>query len=528
MNEIAQAAPAKIAAHAYRTRSAQAPTVDVDNDEFVPDPNILSGPIEQSVAQAQARPSSSPHSPEVKYTTQAPEITYANMATSETGGHANQAIANFTFQPNQFHWDTSQAAPSLTFPSATQSAASTQQGSVYTQPAAQAQSQPATRNMTVAARHGSRRSLPSGPSAQRAEPGNATQRRSTQGWEQQASQSPPAPAPSSTNSSVVAPPQAQQRPKSRASGGSVDSQAADTMQAAVTLAQAASQRQAPQSSVMNRSPYQSTAKKPNPRTQSRQGQRSQSRTPVSQTAVPPPQLPPYASATPTPSSALTYDSFAHCNANAGNQYSSTTTAGDSSSRIPYESNTYRTHAPSTSYTTPSFDYSHGTAADSLHHALNDASGYGSSTNGNHAHWTVQPAGSHSSAPAHTYNADANQTPPPKTYGGGRPSTQQSTQASYGHQSQSSAYGSYPSQQPTTTKQQQNQKWYGLAAANNGAGGSGGYSGTAKTHNNYGNAGATAQAGSYQGHRTFDNYGQGYAGGDDQTLYDLLRASGNGN
>lgn len=527
MNEMTQAAPAKATPGAHRTDSAQAPTVDVDNDEFVPDPNIFSGPIKPSVAQAQARSYSSPHPPDVTYPMQAPGIS-ANMATSETARHANQAVANLTFSPNQFHWETSQAASSSTVPSATKSAAPTQQGSVYTQPAAQAQSQPAARNMTAAARHGNRCSLPSGPGAPRAEPGNVTQQRLTQGWKQQASQSPPVPAPSSTNSSALAHPQTtQQRRRSRASGGSVDAQAADTMQAAVTLAQAASQRQAPQSSVMNRSPYQSMAKKPYPHTESRQGQRSQSRTSVTPTAVPPPQLPSGASATPTSSSAPKYNSFAHYNDNAGNQYASTMTAGHPSSRTPHEPGTDRMQASSTSYTTPSFDYSRSTAADSLHHALNDASGYGSSTH-NNAHWTVQPAGSHSSAPAHTYNTDANPTPPSNTYGGGGSLTRQSTQASYGHQSQPVAYGSYPSQQPTASNQQQNHKWYGLAAANNGTAGPGSYSGAAKTHDNYGNAGAMVQAGSYQGHRPFDNnYGQAYAEGDDQTLYDLLRVSGNG-
>lgn len=499
--------------------------MDPDNDEFIPDPNILSGPIEQPQPTA-------PPSMNTNYYPSNSGVTYSDADSSEAVRHAHQAMANLTFPSSQFQRDTSQASPSLSFPSATQPS---QPPSAYSQPPPVAQPQPARQS----SRNASRRSLPTGPVTQhqRTDSGNADVNLGrSPGWNN-ASHSPALTAQDTTRSPSFSQAQAaKQRPKSRKSGYEAQVHAhpsPDTMQAAVTLSQTATQQQTPHLSAVTRSPYQTT-RKPTARTQSRQGHRSQTNTPVTQTPVPPPQLPTsfnsaanaygHASA---PTTTPGYDTYGRYNTS-NTQYPSTTTAGDATAQSSYEPNSYQTQSTSmaaNSYTTPSYDYSRSSGTADTNSTANDTSNYGAANRSSSNQWTSgQGRGSRSEA-THSYNMPNPQPTSTSPYGT-RSAARQASQAAYS-QSQQPGYNSYQSQSANQPNQgQNNQTWYGFPAASTSTSNHGSYnSNTANT--TYGSTSASANAGAYSGHRpNMPGYGSSYV--EEPSIFDLLSRGHSGN
>lgn len=498
--------------------------MDPDNDEFIPDPNILSGPIEQPQPAA-------PQSMNTNYYSSNSGVTYSDADSSEAARHAHQAMANLTFPSSQFQRDTSQASPSLSFPSATQPS---QPPSAYSQPPPVAQHQPARQN----SRSTNRRSLPTGPVTQhqRADSGNTAASLGRQSGWNNASHSPDLTAQDTNRSPSFSQAQAaKQRPRSRKSGYEAQVHAhpsPDTMQAAVTLSQTATQQQTPHVSAVTRSPYQTT-RKPAARTQSRQGHRSQTNTPVTQTPVPPPQLPtsfntaPNAySNTSVPTTAPGYDTYSRYNTS-NTQYPNTTTAGDPTAQSSYEPNSYQTHSTSTatdSYATPSYDYSRNSGTGDTN-TVNDTSNYGAASSSNSNQWTSsQGRGSRSDA-THSYNMPNTQPAPTSPYGT-RSAARQASQATY-NQSQQPGYSSYQSQSANQPHQSQtNQAWYGFPAASTNNSNHAGYnSNTANA--TYGSTSASTNAGAYSSHRpNMAGYGSSYS--EEPSIFDLLSRGHSGN
>ncbi|KAK6828182.1 hypothetical protein PG987_011523 [Apiospora arundinis] len=496
---------------------APAPVMDLENDEFIPDPNILSGPIEQPQPPA-------PQSMQTDYFSSNGGMTYSDAESSEAARHAHQAMANLTFPSSQFHRDTSQASPSLSFPSATQPSQSVP---AYSQPPSVAQPQPARQS----SRNTNRRSLPTGPVAQhrRNDSGNtaAATGHSTTDWNN-ASNSPTVAAQDTTRSPNI--PQAQavkQRPKSRKSGYEAQAHAhpsPNTMQAAMTLSQTASQQQVTHVSAVTRSPYQAT-RKPTPRTQSRQGHRSQTNTPVTQTPVPPPQVP---TSFNTPSSAYGHDTYGrYTTSNA--QYPNTTTAGDTTAQSSYEPSSYQaqsTTAAASSYAAPSYDYSRGSGATGTS-TSHDTSNYGS-TNANSSNsnqWTSSQARDSRSDAAHSYNMPTTQAAPTSPYGT-RSAARQASQAAYNQSQQQPSYNSYQSPGANQPQQSQNtQNWYGFPASTNTSNHASYNGSTANT--TYGSTNASSNAGAYSNHRpNMPGYPASY--GDEPSIFDLLSRGHPGN
>ncbi|KAK8028293.1 Zn(2)-C6 fungal-type DNA-binding domain-containingprotein [Apiospora marii] len=516
MQAVQQVAPVAAA--------APVPAMDPDNDEFIPDPNILSGPIEQPQPAA-------PQSMNTNYYSSNSGVTYSDADSSEAARHAHQAMANLTFPSSQFQRDTSQASPSLSFPSATQPS---QPPSAYSQPPPVAQPQPARQS----SRSTNRRSLPTGPATQhqRTDSGNtAANLVRPPGWNN-ASHSPDLTAQGTTRSPSLSQAQAaKQRPKSRKSGYEAQVHAhpsPDTMQAAVTLSQTATQQQTPHVSAVTRSPYQTT-RKPTARTQSRQGHRSQTNTPVTQTPVPPPQVPTSFSAAANayghasaPTTAPGYDTYGRYSTS-NTQYPTTTTAGDATAHSSYEPNSYQTQSTSTatnSYTAPSYDYSRSSGTADTNTA-NDTSNYGASSSGNSNQWTsAQGRGSRSDT-THSYNMPNAQPAPTSPYGT-RSAARQASQAAY-NQSQQPGYNSYQSQIANQPHQSQsNQTWYGFPAASTSTSNHANYnSNTANA--TYGSTSASANAGAYSSHRpSMPGYGSSY--GEEPSMFDLLSRGHPGN
>ncbi|KAK8105496.1 ATP-dependent DNA helicase 2 subunit 1 [Apiospora kogelbergensis] len=513
MQAVQQAAPV-----------ASAPVIDLDNDEFIPDPNILSGPIEQPQPAA-------PQSTNTDYFSSNGDMTYSDAEGSEAARYAHQAMANLTFPSSQFHRDTSQVSPALSFPSATQP---TQPPLAYSQPQSVAQSQPTRQS----SRNTNRRSLPTGPAThhQRTDAGitAAAPNRSTTGWNNP-SHPPTVPAQDTTRSPNIlqaqAPSQAaKQRPKSRKAGNEAQAHAhpsPNTMQAAMTLSQSVSQKtnHVPPGT---RSPYQTT-RKPAGRTQSRQGHRSQTNTPVTQTPVPPPQLPASFNTPPNayghanaPATTVGYDTYGRYTTS-NNQYHNTATAGDAGAQSSYEPDSYQAQSTTTagaSYTAPSYDYSRSSGGAAGASTAHDTSNYSAAnaSNSSSNQWTSAQARGSRSDTTHSYHMPATQAAPTSPYGT-RSTSRQASQAGYS-QSQQPSYSSYQAHGANQPHQSQsNQTWYGFPAASTGTSNHTSYnSNTANT--SYASTGASTNTGTYASHRpNMPGYPAGYA--DDSTMFDLL-------
>ena len=471
-----------------------APMEDPENDEFIPDPNILSAPVE--------------HHPHPTATQQAADNYYQshNEATfpSHHSNPERNLISGLTF-PSQNHETTSHTTNGLPFPPVP----AQQQQPTYSQPTAAAPvGQDSQRRPTASNRH----SLPTAQTKQSpvASPAVPMQ---TNNW----NNSPAANAPA--NSPTMAQ-QAAKRHRPRKSVPDGVPQIQDGMQ------QATQNQRSP--AMAARSPYQAAAA--TARAASRQGHRSQSNTPVSNASLsqPPTQQaahqPVTASYSPTPTSASSsvpnYDSYARYNSTGNNQYSNPST--DHSSRIAYQPGSYHTQSAvttSASYSaTPSYDYTRTTAPipttpiNSLSQALNVSSGgYGASGVASNQWQTsqtrsTQPQPSHYSSHSHGYNNS--------------PEQQRATTVSSYAQNQQQSYPYTSHQQPAASQTQPSQQsWYGLGGANNNSSRNAGYGGA-----------STTSAAPYQSHRSnVPGYAShGYASTEDQSIYDLLRASTSGN
>lgn len=498
-----------------------APPPDSDNEDFIPDPNILAGPAENQPATTQ---------PSTTRFYQGNNTMFPYPSTSQSSsGHASMTA--FAYPESQLPQSThDEASSGLTFPSASHQTDHSP-GLAFSQPALAASQRASQRKRSTS----NRRSLPT------------TQAKQT-----------PIPIPTPVPAPVI-PPQTSnwnaspttahattaspKRSRSRKSGVESTQYVQDGMKQAAALSQTAMQRQSQPSSATG-SPYQNAA-----RTISRQGHRSQTNTPVASTSRPPPQAPratTNASYNTTSSSSVpNYESYTRYDNSTTSQYNNTT-SDQGSTRIAYEPGSYHptTMATTTSgsySSTPAYDYSQGTgtarSANPLSQALNSSTGYTNTTNAAATQWpTSQTRGTQQRAQPHTtspYAMPSTTATTSAAHSYGTRSADARTQhqnASY-NQPQSQPYGSYSTQQPNTSQQTQQQNWYGFNAANNSSSSS-----SSTNQNNYSsnrNSGYSGAANpnhttSYSAHRAnapnFSGHGYG-AGSDDQYLHDLLRASG---
>ncbi|KAI1774108.1 hypothetical protein F4818DRAFT_93299 [Hypoxylon cercidicola] len=493
----------------HSARRASPSPLDPENEEFIPDPNILSGPVEQQprVAQPLAQPPTQ-YFHKLKFPKDSSSSPAKQMATPA-----------LTFLEPQTQHNRTESSPGLTYPSASHPSSQSaevdfpQQASVMNQ-----------KRQSISA--SSRRSFPSGQDKQTPVPA-PTVPQNTSGWNVS-----PTPGHATTTSPTLSKKQTPKRSKARKSGtepsqqAHVEGQEQDGMKQAAALSQAAIQRQS-QASRAVESPYQNVA-----RLKSRQGNRSQTSTPVAPTTRPPPQAPQAASNTPynTTSSASipNYDPYARYDNSTSGQYANTT-SDQGSSRIAYEPGSYQpttgATTTSTSYSSaPAYDYSQSNrSSNPLSHALNSSTGYANPPSSTTAQWPPsRPQSTQPHTQSHTTNA---YSVPPATstvshsYGTrSAGSRAQHQNASYNQHQPQQSYGSYPAQQ-SNTNQQPPQNWYSNTNQNS-------YNGN--QNSGYSNATNPSRTASYNSQRSNVPYnpGQGYsAGSDDQSLYDLLRASG---
>ncbi|ETS82805.1 hypothetical protein PFICI_04681 [Pestalotiopsis fici W106-1] len=515
-----------------------APTVQVppaaavshDDDEFIPDPNILAGPTQPGgpppyYHQAEvAEPSPQPLPQHHDAT--GPGLDYPQPEIHQEVHH--QEFAHDVAQQPHHHY------PGLTFSNTRPAQASPEISYATTKKSS-------TRRKDGNARH----SLPTAQSLEPAKASNASgvNASSTTNWRRGTNQSPAMNQRTSTASPTL--PQAQPQPsKGRSTRKSVadpSDSPFDSYQAAAVLAQTPIPVPVPrvaQSPALSRSPFQTAQKSP-ARAKSRQGQRSQSRTPVTQTPVPPPVIPTAHAApstqtfdTSTPASSASipaYNPFARYNGTGNDQYSQSTTAGQST-RIAYEPNTYNqqtsTSTSSNAYNnTSSYGYSRdNTQSNPLNQALHDSSDFGSTTNTNNTNqWPSQTRSSRSSGLSNSSSNAYKTTAPAQASSnqlyGSRASQHQTaahgsdysqspqTQSSQNQHQRQQSYGSSYTQQ--TSGDQQNQNWYGFTTAN---------SNTDQTSYGTGSRNAGYNMGSSSAGFNPNAYGQ--------DLYELLRNSGN--
>ncbi|KAI1142923.1 hypothetical protein F5Y05DRAFT_136297 [Hypoxylon sp. FL0543] len=480
------------------------PPPDPDNEEFIPDPNILSGPVEHQLATTQPPP-------------QPPTQYYQDQSTGFTFPQDSQpSMTGLTFPESQTRETQFQSSPNLPFPStSTPHQAENPSGLTFPQPASTATQQRRTTSTS------GRRSLPTSPNKQTPVPTPVIHH--VPAWNAS-----PTIGQATRASPTLAKQQEAKRSKPRKSASSISQQAQDGMNQATALSQAAVAK-ASQPLPVSGSPYQNAA-----RAHSRQGHRSQSGTPVSSTSRPPPQAPQAAvsSSYPTTSSASvpSYDPYARYDNSTNSQYDSATN-DHGSSRISYEPGSYHPNpsvTTSASYSSaPAYDYSQAARpTNPLSQALNSSAGYSNSNVSTTAQWaTSQTRGAqqqNQSHPNSTYPV-VSAASTPHNYGTRSTDSRTSHQRASYNQPQSQSYGSFPAQQSSSNQQAQ-QNWYGFNAANsNSSTNQNGYS----NNRNSGYSGATTSgqttfssqrstAANYTGH----SYGSGT---DDQALYELLRA-----
>ncbi|KAI4603032.1 hypothetical protein KJ359_005822 [Pestalotiopsis sp. 9143b] len=508
--------------------SAHVPPVEAshDDDEFIPDPNILAGPVQQQVGPPpyyqQPEVDTTPAQQPVTHQTTRPAVHFAQPEAHEEITPQQPQHTGMTFS-NQRPPQTNPLSPEIAYPAAT--------------------SNLATRRKEANARH----SLPTAPPTHNLEAAKASSVNPTNvpsaDWRRGANQSPAM----AQRNATASPTLNQTQPTKGRSGRSVAEPSQppfDGYQAAAVLAQTPVPVPVPrhtQSPALTRSPFQNAQKSP-ARAKSRQGQRSQrsqSRTPVTQTPVPAPVIPTSHVTQPNPAfetstsasnaSIPAYDPFARYNGTSNDMYSEST-AGQST-RIAYEPNTYNqatTSASSNTYTTPSYGYSRDNAqSNPLNQALHDTTDFSNSnTTSNTNQWPSQARSTRSSAMSNSSNAYKSAAPAQTSQNqlyGSRASQHQTVAQSSGygqpqqqpqptknrHQRQQS-YNSY-AQQPSGDHQQQNQNWYGFTSADSNA--------EQTNYNTSGNRNAGYNVGSSSANAGLNPNAYG------QDLYDLLRHSG---
>ncbi|KAI1408900.1 hypothetical protein F5Y13DRAFT_204075 [Hypoxylon sp. FL1857] len=483
------------------------PPPDPDNEEFIPDPNILSGPVEHHLATTQP-----PAQPPTQY--------YQDHSTGFTfpqnphPSSEHAAMPGLTFPDSQTRGNQFESSH-LTFPSTHQNEHSS--GLTFPQPTAN------TSQKRQSASTSGRRSLPISQIKQTPVP-TPTIPHHTPTWnasstiEQTARASP-----------TLTKQQEAKRSKPRKSASEVTQQTQDGMNQAAALSQAAVQKASQPLSVLG-SPYQTAA-----RAKSRQGHRSQSGTPVASASRPPPQAPQAAVSASYQSTSSTsipnYDPYARYDNSTTGQYDSATN-DHGTSRIAYEPGSYHPNPAITtaaSYSSaPAYDYSQATrSSNPLSQALNTSTGYNTTNTPTTTQWaTSQTRNAQPQNQSHT-NSTYSMTPTTSTthnYGTRSADARNSRQNASYNQSQSQSFGSYSSQQSNTNQQTQ-QNWYGFTNPNSSG------STNPNSYSNNRNSGYSGTANSnqtsYNSHRSsVPNYsGHSYgSGADDQALYDLLRAS----
>ncbi|KAI0914675.1 hypothetical protein F4823DRAFT_187703 [Ustulina deusta] len=474
------------------------PPPDIENEEFIPDPNILSGPVEHQIA-------AQPGSPGNYYQHSHSGVGFLQLSSAQETAAAVEttSIHDFTYPQTQTNEDVAQPAPTTAAPPT-----SVQPQQSHGLPTAESVSASTPHQKTQSA-SSNRKSLPSSQSKQTPVP-PPTIPTHAPNWGS---------SPSIHHSISVSPKlahqQAPKRPKSRKSRAEPEQQGHDS------LKQAASQPTQYQSP-MTRSPYQSAAYV-NPR----QGHKSQTNTPAATNSRPPPQAPsttthhqPTTSAssysTPTASSSVpNYDPYPQYNSNNNSRNEQFTDAGNdqSSSRITYESSSYQTSttttAPSSYSSLPSYDYGRTPGAlNPLTQALNGTSAYSGTTGSTTNQWsTSQTRGAQNTNNSSTYPLPASSTSTTRGYNTRSSEPRASNQNTSYHQAQPQSYSSYSSQQPTLNQQSQ-QNWYGFTAAN--------------SNNNQASYPSNRQS-AHSSHRsTAPTYSSQYGGNDEQAIYDLLR------
>ncbi|KAI0843069.1 hypothetical protein F5Y06DRAFT_80330 [Hypoxylon sp. FL0890] len=480
------------------------PPPDPDNEEFIPDPNILSGPVEHQLATTQPPP-------------QPPTQYYQDHTTGFTFPQDPQSsMTGLTFPESQAR-GTQFESPSLAFPStSTPHQSEHSSGLTFLQPNSVAK--PRRQSASTSGR----RSLPTSQSKQTPVP-TPTVPHHTPAWNASTATGQVARA-----SPTLAKQQETKRSKPRKSTSDMNQQTQDGMNQAAALSQAAVQKV---NQPVSGSPYQNTA-----RTNSRQGHRSQSGTPVASTSRPPPQAPQAAvsaSYQATSSASIpSYDPYARYDNSTNSQYDSATN-DHGSSHIAYKPGSYHPNPAATtaaSYSSaPAYDYSQATRpSNPLSQALNSSSGYSNTnTPTTTTQWTTsQTRGTQPQTQSHTNNtySMAPATSTSHNYGTRSTDSRRSHQTASYNQPQSQSYGSYSTQQPNANQQTQ-QNWYGFNAAN---------SSSSTNQNSYSNSrnsdysgGTSSSQTAYSGHRSnapsYSSHSYG-SGTDDQALYDLLRAS----
>ncbi|KAI1474040.1 hypothetical protein F4774DRAFT_402008 [Daldinia eschscholtzii] len=511
------------------------PVPDPNSEEFVPDPNILSGPVEHPVehppvaTQVPVQPSSTQY-----YQSHSNGLTFPQNPQSSTG---QTSISGLTFPESQARGTQSEShdlaysttshqtenSSGLTFPRA--APAGSQKG--QNTPRSNRRSLPTTQNKQAPI------STPVPPPTI---PQHAANWNSPSTTGHTATATPP----------VLAQQQTSRQSKSRRSDVRVRQQSHDGMGQLPTISQVAAQNQR-QPSPARGSPYQAAA-----RAKSRQDQRSQTSTPVAPVSRPPPQAPQATVSASYNTSASTsipnYDPYPRYDTTPSNQYENLNN-DQSSTRIAYEPGSYQTHTTamtSASYSsTPAYDYSRTTSsANPLSQALNSSSGYNTTSSTATPQWrTSQARGSQAHAQPqtnNTYSMASTSTPASNSYGANATSELRTSHQNPSYtQSQPQSYNSYSTQQPSANQQQTQQtqqNWYGFTANNNhnsgsatstgqssyntrSSGGGGTYGGTANSNQAAYSSHRSNVSNNYSGHNSYAS------GSDDQTIYELLRANG---
>ncbi|KAI0460181.1 hypothetical protein F5B21DRAFT_510945 [Xylaria acuta] len=471
------------------------PPLDIENEEFIPDPNILSGPVEHQTP-----------------ATQPPNTNTSNYYQESHGGIGFSQISNappaagsttmpgLTYSQAQTNENAIQPAAGVAFPSTSVHP----QQSPHVLPVSQSLSASTAHQQTQSASSSRRKSLPTSQPKQTPIPPPTIPAHASN-WSSSIHH-PPATSPKTVHQ------QAAKRPKPRKSRTETEQQGHDSLKQA---APQSTQYQSP----MTRSPYQSAAHV-NPR----QGHRSRTNTPVAPNPRPPPQAPsttthqpttstPSYSAPTTSGSASNYNPYARYNNNTNNGNEQYNDAGNdhNSSRITYESSSYQANTTTTtpSYSSiPSYDYGRGPGAlNPLSQALNSDSAYSGTTSATANKWpTSQTRGGQNDNTSSAYSLPTTSTSTSHGYGTRSSDTRASTNNPSYNPPQSQSYGSYSPQQPSLNQQSQ-QTWYGFTAANS--------SNQASYANNRQTGHGTHRANA-------PPYSSQYGGNDEQAIYDLLR------
>ncbi|KAI1802789.1 hypothetical protein F4811DRAFT_554517 [Daldinia bambusicola] len=535
-----------------------APSVtDPDNEEFVPDPNILSGPVGHHVEHHVEHPVE--HL--VEHLVEHPPVSTQTPVQPSTAQYYQSHNSGLIFPQRSQPSMGQTATPALTFPES--QARETQSESptlTFSAPSHQSESSSGlTLSRTVSATshkgqttpRSNRRSLPTTQHKQTPVPTPVlppTIPQYTSSWDSSS-----ATGHATTTSPVLTKQQTSGRSRSRKSDMGARQQTHDNMGQLPAVSQVVAQSQR-QPSPARGSPYQPAA-----RATSRQGQRSQTSTPVAPISRPPPQAPQAAVSasydTTSSASIPSYDPYPRYDNTPNTQYENLNN-DQASTRIAYEPGSYQAHTAamtSASYSsTPAYDYSRTTTSSNpLSQALNTSSGYNNTSSAAASQWrTSQGRSSQAHAQPQSNNAypmTSTSTSTSNGYGATSTDLRSSHQNPSYTQSQPQSYGSYSTQQqqqPSTNQQarQTQQNWYGFAANNNNSSHSSNNSGANTSHQSSYNtrssgysAGATSSnqptaaysshrqpnVSSYSGH-TNNNYA---SASDDQSIYELLRATG---